>query len=191
MGDAQKLVQNVDRQVEPWPCGPKGPWMKPRKWWAKSRGGGLLASDFKKTLEAVREAIAQVQRTCSGGSQLCRRFGLLLRTDETLAGLNEAARSISLLSEYLKTTPGFGSLGKGNQEVNKMIRPVWSWFRILLLGFVAAAVGCAGSPHSKFYTLSPLATTRKSKPQNPYPAGSWPSEWVRFVFPNISCGRKS
>jgi hypothetical protein len=50
-----------------------------------------------------------------------------------------------------------------------MIRPVWSWFRILLLGFVAAAVGCAGSPHSKFYTLSPLATTAEVKTSKSIP----------------------
>jgi paraquat-inducible protein B len=75
---------------------------------------GLLASDFKKTLEAVREAIAQVQRTMQvAEANYAEGSAFYYELDETLAGLNEAARSISLLSEYLKRHPDSVLWGKG------------------------------------------------------------------------------
>jgi uncharacterized protein len=38
-----------------------------------------------------------------------------------------------------------------------------SCFRVFLLGVLLGAVGCAGSPNSKFYTLSPLVSTAEVK----------------------------
>ncbi len=45
-----------------------------------------------------------------------------------------------------------------------MIRSLWFRLRVLLAGVgVAAVLGCAGSPPSKFYTLSSLAATGEVK----------------------------
>jgi uncharacterized lipoprotein YmbA len=38
-----------------------------------------------------------------------------------------------------------------------------SLFRVFLLGFLLAAVGCAGSPIARFYTLSPVVATAEVK----------------------------
>ena len=115
MGDAQKLVQNVDRQVEPLALRAQGTLDETQKMVGEVKGEvGLLASDFKKTLEAVREAIAQVQRTMQvAEANYAEGSAFYYELDETLAGLNEAARSISLLSEYLKRHPDSVLWGKG------------------------------------------------------------------------------
>ena len=45
-----------------------------------------------------------------------------------------------------------------------------SCFRVFLLGVLLGAVGCAGSPNSKFYTLSPLVSTAEVKSLKETPA---------------------
>lgn len=45
-----------------------------------------------------------------------------------------------------------------------MVRSLWVWLGLLLLGFgLVAGLGCAGSAPAKFYTLSPLSTTGEVK----------------------------
>jgi len=103
MGDAQKLVQNVDRQVEPTVSRVEGTLDGVRKLVGDVNGEvGPLASDLKKTLEETRASLAQVTKTLQAAeSNYAEGSAFHSDLSETLEGLSNASRSIQLLVEFL------------------------------------------------------------------------------------------
>jgi paraquat-inducible protein B len=115
LGDAQRLVQNVDRQVGPLASRVEGTLDETKKLMGEVNGEMvLLSSDLKKTLEAARGAIAQAEKTMKAAEgNYAEGSAFYYELNETLAGLNEASRSINMLSEYLKRHPDSVLWGKG------------------------------------------------------------------------------
>jgi paraquat-inducible protein B len=115
IGDAQKLVQNVDRQVGPLAARVEGTLDGAQKLVGEVKGEvGPLASDLKKTLEDTRMTLAQVQKTLQAAEgNYVEGSAFYYELTEALEGLNEASRSINLLGEYLKRHPDSVLWGKG------------------------------------------------------------------------------